>query len=337
VGLAPVAPEAGLSVGLILLALACVGLLALNKAYKFTIGALIDSMASMFDSLTIHIPVIGKHVGLGFIGDALHSLDNYVLEGIGAGIQQTEKGMHAVIGAMTWLLQETADQVAGLAEDTAKAFDYTKRILVPSLLGVALAPIVKELAHLGARTRTIILHPTTIVHKTVSVIQPGLKALEGKVDALEAKVASIGAAAPTIISGAGIGLTLPKPAAIPGDITRGLDSLWKESKRVAKVLTPAGIVGLVAGSVLARMGLSWLKCGNVDKVGKRVCKLNPGILDSLLAGLVAVFGTIGLVKFAEDVSGFMDEFSDDVTAFWRADGKGPGGDRALGQTGHTGK
>jgi hypothetical protein len=335
-GLAPAAPEAGLSVGLILLAIACVFLLALNKMWKLTIGALLDAMASMFDSLSISIPVVHKHVGLGFIGDAIHNLDNYVLEAIGVGIQQTEKGLHALVGAMTWLFQETADQLAGLAEDTAKAFDYTKRILVPTLLGVALAPLLKEIAHLAARTRTIVLHPTTIVHKVVSVVQPGLKALEGKVGALEAKVAAIGAAAPTIIHEVAPAVALPKPTAIPGDIYRGLDSLWKESKRVAKVLTPAGIVGLVAGSVLARMGLSWLKCGNVNKAGRSLCGLNSQILDALLAGLIAVFGTIGIVVFAEDIQKVLDDFSTDVTRFWRADGPGPGGDRALGQTGHHG-
>jgi hypothetical protein len=322
---------------LILLAIACVFLLALNRAYQFTLGALLSSMADMVSSLP-HVTILGHHVPpWNALANGITELNNYVLQAIGAGIQQTEKGMHAVIGAMTWLLQETAEQVAGLAEDTARGFNTVKKYLVPSQIRAALAHPLRELDHLAARTQTIVKYPTTIVHKTVSVIQPGLKALEGKVDALEAKVASIGAAAPTVISGAGIGLTLPKPAAIPGDITRGLDSLWKESKRVAKVLTPAGIVGLVAGSVLARMGLSWLKCGNVEKTGKRICGLNTGILDSLLAGLVAVFGTIGLVTFAEDVQKVTATFTDDVAGFWRADAPGPGGDRALGQTGHTGK
>lgn len=335
-GLAPAAPEAGLSVGLVLLASVCVFLLALNRAYKYTIGALLDTLAAMFDSLSFRIPVIHKTIGLGFIADALKSVDTWVLEAIGTGIIESEKGLHALVGAMTWLLQETADQVAGLAEDTYRGFNNVKRYLIPSLLGAALAPLVKEIAHLGARTKTIVLHPTTIVHKTVAVIQPGLKALEGKVSALEAKVAAIGAAAPTIIHEVAPPVALPKPAAIPGDIYRGLDSLWKESKRVAKELTPAGIVGLVAGSVLARMGLSWLKCGNVGKVGKRVCGLNTQILDSLLAGLIAVFGTIGIVVFAEDIQKVMGTFADDVARFWRADGKGPGGDRGLGQTGHHG-
>jgi hypothetical protein len=335
-GLAPAAPEAGLSVGLVLLAAACVFLLALNKVYKFTLGALLSTMADMVDSLP-HVTILGHHVPpWNALANGITQLDNYVLEAIGVGIQETEKGLHALVGAMTWLLQETADQVAGLAEDTYRGFNNVKRYLIPSLLGAALSPIVKEIAHLGARTKTIILHPTTIVHKTVAVIQPGLKALEGKVSALEAKVAAVGAAAPTIIHEVAPPVALPKPAAIPGDIYRGLDSLWKESKRVAKVLTPAGIVGLVAGSVLARMGLSWLKCGNVGKVGKRVCGLNTQILDSLLAGLIAVFGTIGIVVFAEDIQKVMGTFADDVARFWRADGKGPGGDRGLGQTGHHG-
>ena len=332
---APAAPEAGLSIGLILLAIACVFLLALNKAYGFTIGALLRTLAAMFDSLSFRVPGLGAHIGLGFIGDALRSLDNTVLHAIGVGIQQTERGLHALVGAMAWLLQETADQVAGLAEDTAKAFGHVRNVLVPALLGAAVTPLARELEHLANRTRTIILHPTTIVRATTRVIAPGLHALEAKVAALEAKVAAAGTAALAVP--AAIPSAIPRliPQAIPGDLTRGIDAIKRRVGQLGRTLSPAGIAGLVAGAVLSTLGLSWLKCRNVERAAKRACGMNPDILEALLAGTLAVFGTIGLVKFAEDVQDVTGDFAGEVAGFWRAAAPGPGGDRALGQAGHT--
>jgi hypothetical protein len=305
-GLAPAAPEAGLSVGLILLAIACVFLLALNKMWKLTLGALLSAMADMVSSLP-HVTILGHHVPpWNALANGITELDNYVLEAIGVGIQQTEKGLHALVGAMTWLFQETADQLAGLAEDTAKAFDYTKRILVPTLLGVALAPLLKEIAHLAARTRTIVLHPTTIVKKAGDVIAPGLKALEGKVSALEARVAAIGAAAPVVISSAGIGLSLPKAAALPGEIARGLDSLWKRVRGMNRTLTAAGIVGLVVAA-LGRLGLGWARCSNTSKLGKSVCGMNTNLLEGLLADALLFASVVSIVEFAKELQGIEAE------------------------------
>jgi hypothetical protein len=316
VGLAPAAPEAGLSVGLILLAVACVFLLALNKVWKFSVGALLSAMADMVSSLP-HVTILGQKVPpWDALASGITELDNYVLEAIGVGIQQTERGLHALIGAMTWLLQETADQVAGLAEDTAKAFDYMKRILIPALLGVALAPIVREIAHLGARTKTIVLHPTTIVHKVVQVVTPGLKALEGKVSALEAKVAAIGAAAPAIVTAPAIAIPLPKPSAIPGDITKGLDSLWKRVRGIGKTLTPTGIVALVAGAT-GLLGLSWGRCAKASKLGKNVCGMNDDLLEGLLASTLVVASSISVVEFAKACQAFTPTVEDGLRFFVR--------------------
>ena len=66
---APVAPEAGLSLGIILVAIACLFLLALNKAWRFTVGVLLEQAAAAFNSLSFKVPVINVHIGLGFIGD----------------------------------------------------------------------------------------------------------------------------------------------------------------------------------------------------------------------------------------------------------------------------
>jgi len=64
-----------------------------------------------------------------------------------------------------------------------------------------------------------------------------------------------------------------------------------------------------------------------------MCGLSSQVLDDLLLGLVSVFGTLSLVKLAEDYQKLIKGVESEVTHFWRADVKGAGHDRALGQTG----
>lgn len=329
--IAPLIPEGGLSVGLILLAVACVFLLALNKAWQWTIGAMLRALADMVSSLP-HVTILGHKVPpWDALAGGFGSIDSYVLAGIGAGITWTEKGLHAVLGAMSWLLQETADQLAGLAEDTAKALEWVKHVAIPTATNAATEGILRRLRLLEAEVEALLSRPVAAVHTTVRVLAPGLAHVEGQLKALEAKVASIGAAAPSIAITPDV--TRPRVPALPGvkDIYNGLDSLWKDVKRIGKVVTPAGIVGLVAGSVLSTMHLSWLKCGNWQRFGKQVCGTNPDALAALLTGLISVFGTLSIVKFAEDVQGLTGTASDEVASFWRATSPGPGGDRVLGQ------
>jgi hypothetical protein len=330
---APVAPEAGLSLGLILLGIACVFILALNKAWEFTLGALLHTLADMIGGLP-KVRILGHDVPpWDALASGVEDVNNYVLQALAYGIAKTEAGMHAIVTWMVWVLQATADEVAGLAEDTGKAFQSIGRYLLPAIWGVATKPLWDALRHIHNVVNVTQKYPTRVIHKTVQVIAPGLKALTGRVNALEAQVEAIGAKAPTIVHEGTTIITHPGITAIPGEITKGIDSLWKRTRSFGKTLTPAGIVGLVAAATLARLGLGWLKCRNVTTTAKRLCGMNPGILENLLLGAVAVFGTIGLVRFAEDVQGVTHEFSDFAQHFWRADTTGPGGDRAIGQSG----
>lgn len=150
--------------------------------------------------------------------------------------------------------------------------------------------------------------------------------LEGKVAAL----ATAGVAANPIPIIERVGASAP---AIPRDIYRGIDSLWKDVRRFGRTLTPAGIIGLVAGSVLAGLGLSWLRCRNVGSAAKRLCGMNTDALDSLLAGLFVVFGSLSLITFSRDVQGVTEDFAGAVRGFWRADALPVGKNPGLGETG----
>lgn len=327
---APAAPEVGLTFGLILLGIACVLLLALNKAWQYTLGALLTTMANMVSGLP-HVTVFGTKVPpWDALAAGVTELNNYVLQAIGYGIAETEAGLHAVIGWMVWIFQATADEVAGLAEDTGRAFQFVRRSLIPTLITAALLGPTSALRLLQGQVGQLLRNPAQVVHKTVRVLAPGLAALQGRVRALEAKVEAIGAAAPAAVLAPPISITIPKPGVAVDELTRGIDAIKKKLGRVTRVLSPVGIAGLVAGALLATLKLPWLKCRNVDKAGRALCGLNADVLEGMLAGLVALFGTFALVEFAKYLIPVAGEVGGEVTHFWRADVAHQGGDRALG-------
>jgi hypothetical protein len=297
-----------------LLAFACVFLLALNKAYSFTLGALLRTLAAMFRSLSFRIPLVGGRIGLAFIGDAIDGVDHYVLLAIGSGIVATEKGLHALIGWMTWLLQETADQVAGLAEDTAHAFNYVRSHLVPTALKAALLLPSAAIALLQSQVGQLLRHPTQIIHATTRVLAPGLSSLRARVDSLEKRLAATGAAAVSGVAQLPAVITVPNVTAIPGDIYRGIDDVRKRIGNVARVLTPAGIVGLVGAAVLSQFELGWLRCKGVGRVGKGLCGLS-GLIETLFADAIDALIVADLCQFTEALSYAATRFEPVLIAF----------------------
>lgn len=95
------------------------------------------------------------------------------------------------------------------------------------------------------------------------------------------------------VAGAGV-LGLPGTTGLEGSI----DAIKKRLKKLEKVGLGAAAVGIV-GVALNRLGLGRARCNNTDKALKRLCGLDPNLLESILADTLAVFGTISIVEFAE--------------------------------------
>jgi hypothetical protein len=86
--------------------------------------------------------------------------------------------------------------------------------------------------------------------------------------------------------------------------------------RLGKLATVAGLVGLVAGS-LAKLGNGWLRCPRVNDAGKKVCGMDAGLLESLLADTLLIAGTVSLVEFAKGMQGITADVAGPIRAFWR--------------------
>jgi len=89
----------------------------------------------------------------------------------------------------------------------------------------------------------------------------------------------------------------------------------------------------VAGAVFSGLKLGWLRCSNVNRVGRFLCGFDRALLDALLLGLAAYLGTIGIEAFAKDVQAVTTDFDDVVRKFWRGNVKGSGAGHKFGTAG----
>lgn len=302
-------------------------LILLSFAYEHTFHVVLARIAKVFIDATWHGP-FGLSIGFAFIGHAINSLDNGIRDAFYAGIQGSEWAWHKMLHATAVAWQQIGETVHQVANDGAAALDYLRRHTIPTAIAAALLgpwAAIRALQALVHDLRPVVHDTTHKIVKTVTVEVP--HALTRAEEAAIAALVHVPAAVHTAVAIPQTGIDY---------VGREVGALRHRVDGLARQLRPAAVAGLVAAAAFSVLGLGWLKCSNVGKVGRRVCGLDSRILDGLLAGLIAVFGTIGLVAFARDVQAVAGTFATDVARFWRANAPGPGGDRGLGQAGHKG-
>lgn len=101
-----------------------------------------------------------------------------------------------------------------------------------------------------------------------------------------------------------------------GRLERDAANTARRLRRAEAYLTAAGFVVIVA-SALGRLGLRWVRCRNVSKVGRRVCGMDFDYLDALLAGSLLVVGSVSIVDFAHELQDAEDEVVKAIRGFVR--------------------
>jgi hypothetical protein len=290
---------------------------ALLVAYKSTLGAVLQTLANALHGVSI----LGTHP-LDFLADGLTALDSDINAALSDAVLATEHAWQRVLTYTGTLIHEALHGIDELAGTVERAFSHTTTILIPSKIAEKTLPLWRNLASLRKEVESLIakgLHASnTITH----VITHDVPLVTTKVIRLT-KVETVKVVR---VIEHGISIPLPRVGALERDVT-GLEK-WVRAH--TKDLTIGGIASLLIGGVLAKMGMTWLRCSNVNRAGKALCGMNANVLEALLAGLVSIFGTIGIITFAKDVQDVTADFGNEVAHFWRADVPGPGGDRALG-------
>jgi hypothetical protein len=192
------------------------------------------------------------------------------------------------------------------------------------MIAAALAPVARAAYHaaehavVGAKSipaeitkvyRVTRTYPTTVIYRVPKL----------------ARAAVAGAA----VAAAAVG-TLVYPRL--GQLERDYAALRKRLGKLGELAGVGTIVG-VGAYALSKLGLGSSNCSNVKKLNKGLCGVNPKWIEDLLLGAVSIFGSLSLIKLAQDYQKLIAGTAGEVVKFWRGDVAGLGIDRLLGTPG----
>jgi hypothetical protein len=101
-------------------------------------------------------------------------------------------------------------------------------------------------------------------------------------------------------------LTVAIPRALPIPQVPTFPNIWKRIRALEhKLAVPVGIAAVIAA--IGRLGIGWIRCNNVRKVGRSVCGLNPSLLESFLLDAATIFSIVSVVEFAKELRAVEDE------------------------------
>jgi hypothetical protein len=239
---------------------------------------LVKALFQVADSALGWIPWLGSKI----TGD-LHRIEQRVTHSLGSTAAALESRIgtvyHTAAGLVRTMGTKLADAFELLLALTALLATLAswKSVLAlyHSLVGQDKATVSKVKEH----TKTI--HTTTTV---VKVVQAQANTATVKAQAISADV------------------VLPRDiAGLRGQVRAAEDSIARLWDRVRGITIPsAKTLGVAAVAIaLGRLGLGSLRCNNVGKVSKRLCGMDAGLLDALLAGSTLVLGSISIVELAK--------------------------------------
>jgi hypothetical protein len=263
-------------------------LLGLRWAWQYTFGALLEALAAV----RINLP--GRH--------DLHPLSwlrryNVAVQNdIERKLEKAHRAMGYFFHGAAIILEWTAREIAGLAADTLHFGQSLAHVRMPRLtramiiaafplpwLARRVAALVR--AHAVPSTRTVIARTTRPIIQRVTRV---VKATAGAV------------VIPGVLWG-----TLPR--------LRGLER-WRNRTGARLRTLERGIAGVSAvalvGTALARLGLNWIRCRRVGRVGKAVCGMDSNMLGALLADATLIIGTISIVELTRGTQRLMPAITD---------------------------
>lgn len=322
---APITEEAGFGVGMLGALALCLFLILLRFGWSMSFSLILQTFAKLFD-IGIPYPSVSRHgVGLSFVhpfhfvAETFRRLDNYVFALLGEGIYESQHAFNLMLTWNAYVLTKTGEAVANVAYNTLAALHLVRRDVSPAAIRRATAPAI---AHATATLPAVKVKVDT----RVPALQAEVAGLKTKVDTLSraltvpSKVIVEKVETPAATTTPAV--AIPAPVALPGVIPK-IEDLERAKKwtldqlgKLSKLGTVAGLVG-VGAAVLGRLGLGWVKCSRVSRVGKQVCGMDTSLLDSLLADTLLIVGTLSLVEFAHEMQAVIGEADSLTRRFFR--------------------
>lgn len=266
--------------------LAAVGSFTLWLLWRFTIGFVILRLADIFARVSIPTGIFGSVKPFDFAARALRTIDRNVNNALWQSMLASE---HFAV----WLFLEAAHQTAATAgainnglASTGEALHRLEQQYLPWLWKTNSKPLTQSIGTIKTQTKDLHNRVTDTAKQTKTTA----KVLHNT-----------------------IAVTLPRVDA--GSKTRD-KALSKRLTKVEKLLTAAGAAALVVAGI-AKLGLKWIRCPKVGKVGKSVCNMDSNLLDSLLADALVIASTISIVELGKACSGFIEDTESALTLFVR--------------------
>lgn len=235
------------------------------------------------------IPWLGSRIA----GD-LHRLEQRLTHALGSVAFALQHGVGAMWHGLAYLMQQLTDSIEGNAALIWQIAHY-----LPGLATVAqLVDAIRDLRRTDHATATKTSTNTRVIHDVTRVTTHE----RDRVNTITTRVQAI--PADVLMPGALSGLR-GRVRAVEDEIS----SLWKRVGVRGRTAVEGVGVGALAYA-LGRLGMSWARCSNVGKVGRRVCGMDNNLLESLLAGSVLVTSSISIVdlaKAAQEITGACED------------------------------
>lgn len=296
---APVGPALGepaLAGFLALIAiLLCIGALILKAGVAYWLRPLLNGIAWVLGHLNVNTWKIKINIGSWLAKQVLkleHIVEHY-LGRVADAMAGTSNVLFHHAGA---LMRLAWTQLEGLAADVVWSFQQFRKYVVPKLVKALMLTYIGE-ALLGKKLlKWIAREIGALVSKALRYVYRKLHSVETRVFKLTRVVAHAGAVA--------------IPHAIPGLRAEiiSLKRLFRSALRwwhKLRWLVALGSIAALTAAVLKKAGLRWLTCRNVNKTGKAICRMPPGLINVLLGealGVLVITDICDTVRLIEGVA-----------------------------------
>ena len=273
---APAAPAAGAGVeaiaGLFLI-LAYVVLIAVHRAWISTLGWLMHKIADLID-FGIAIPLKGTVHPLRSAANAIRAASDNVATAIGSLALRSENGAVWMFHQSEATLRWVGAEIASLAEDTWHGIDEVITRDIPALITLGTHKLDRAFRGIEAGV-------TSLEHK----LAHEFKGIDAFVRTLEQKIAHDIAHAGTVASH------------LYGITAKQLRRLGRRTSALEKATIGAGAAALTAAA-LSKLGLRWLKCPALGRIGRKIGCGGFHWLETFFAEAFEALLVLDLCRFA---------------------------------------
>jgi len=264
--------------------------------YRYAAKPLILALADLFDY--IRIGGFGRYVKpfggvAAFFRHAAEKIDH----GIGEVVLATEKGAVALWHGLAYQARVLGRVLGDLAETIEHRFHGLLFAFPPAVALWAAVRAAHALRGLPDLVRYVYRAVTVTLPRRITrgeaLAREALRRLGVGIDRLRGELKRA-----LVVGIAAIGARV-------GRLERRGDQVWSRIRRLDKTVAAVGAAALVT-TALARLGLGWLRCPRVGKLGRRACGMDADLLEDLILGTVAIVGTISLVETIRDMQSIME-------------------------------